>query len=1155
MSGEEGERSFRDTTRKKREEFKNRFPQIFGAKTKITGKARPHTITNSNSPGVTSPETHPSSKQHNRDTRQLKENTMEGEDANIQCNTGGPTQLNRQEIMVDKIFPQNIKKTVGANIKINTDEVAAQTVRQRPEDPQLPMTIQESPTGILTSYYKAISRDVSNTAMCNENPTEPNKGAANGMPHHTHMTEIEANYYQMSSKMPAQEPVTETPQHNQNAEKTMGTTTTHNSPTDERRQDPHPDLELQPGLPTNPGRQLNEKDDIDTNQENKHRGGKRKDTIIIGSLSEKQITDLIEKNRRVQQTEEEAEDNQNGGKTVPTNTLTAKDFLKKKTTAKEQGTSMQAASKKEKKNEDKKKNKEEKEKQKKKDKITEDIAQKRITEFVKTTGQHKDNQKQSVYPGQSQKKKQSTTIHWQDEELTNSTPLKEPTRKTKLNLEQQKARTDSQINLSQQDKKLQEFERICSLLESEEEEEEIEEAEEEKEHNTDNAAPPKISSNQGEFSNDDLMTAMNNQFALMYNRMENNRISIEESLTKSLKIEIKNQLKVKSTDIKKSVARVMGNEIINLQTQQKSDTEEMERKLTAYAKLNEEMETKIKKMDDAMMFFNERYEDHENWRKKFDDVDIKRIRSFNAAIHRISMCEEKTQKNETDINDQERRWRRKNIRISNLNSINPKEPVKDTVANLIAEHNLLVDHVSHEEARNEIETAFRFGPKQTNRPKQILVRFFSQETRNTVMRQSKNINKMREIQPIYMQDDLSPADYSDKLEAKAYMKEAHKKGKKPRFYDGNVKINDETGRMVNIPKKSIQEYNIQQGSIPQDNPQNIPAELTRTQQRNPPTDEQWQALEFTRDYAARNHPDIIAEWRKNKHISVSTDNTDIDELPTNVPKKGTPSKHKSSKQRETVLPGGSSEASKSNNHRPPTTEDMRMTERSTHTDHIQTESDTEENEHSPTGTTEQPTNVEEYNLETEDRNPPINSNQTCLDHEPQLSEKDTDDKDKNYDSGTEVSSETDSDGDLNGRKSNVDHDEDTDPEEEAAQNNEATPTRTQSSHIEDQRKEHTQSSEVSEAYSDSRTSSYVRNLSTSQLENWIDQSIRVTKEKKEDREAYKAYMQEMKMEQERREREGKEIESYAETYIAELERRKIEEELNIGNQEYSEEEA
>ena len=53
----------------------------------------------------------------------------------------------------------------------------------------------------------------------------------------------------------------------------------------------------------------------------------------------------------------------------------------------------------------------------------------------------------------------------------------------------------------------------------------------------------------------------------------------------------------------------------------------------------------------------------------------------------------------------------------------------------------------------------------------------------------------------------------------------------------------------------------------------------------------------------------------------------------------------------------------------------------------------------------------------------------------------------------------------------------------------------------------------------------------------------------------KAFITELQLEEKKRKREGEQMKDYADLYIAELERRKIEEELNIGSQKYSEDNA
>ena len=78
------------------------------------------------------------------------------------------------------------------------------------------------------------------------------------------------------------------------------------------------------------------------------------------------------------------------------------------------------------------------------------------------------------------------------------------------------------------------------------------------------------------------------------------------------------------------------------------------------------------------------------------------------------------------------------------------------------------------------------------------------------MARSKGHIKAQELKPVYMQDDNSPQDYALRLEAKAYMSEAHKRGKQPRFFDGELKITGEDGSSKKkITRKELQRFNLE----------------------------------------------------------------------------------------------------------------------------------------------------------------------------------------------------------------------------------------------------------------------------------------------------------------------------------------------------------
>ena len=53
----------------------------------------------------------------------------------------------------------------------------------------------------------------------------------------------------------------------------------------------------------------------------------------------------------------------------------------------------------------------------------------------------------------------------------------------------------------------------------------------------------------------------------MYTRMDENRTAIQEALARSIKAEINKQVTTQSKAIKMKIARIMGTEIVNLQTQ------------------------------------------------------------------------------------------------------------------------------------------------------------------------------------------------------------------------------------------------------------------------------------------------------------------------------------------------------------------------------------------------------------------------------------------------------------------------------------------------------------------------------------------------------------------------------------------------------------
>ena len=167
---------------------------------------------------------------------------------------------------------------------------------------------------------------------------------------------------------------------------------------------------------------------------------------------------------------------------------------------------------------------------------------------------------------------------------------------------------------------MEEFSRICSLLESEDEEEEEElewvQSEEESAPRPIAITPPEVTQiTNDEASTRDLLIAMNQSIVQMAAKMEENKVSIQESLAKTLKTEIRSQVKKEAKNLKKKIAKYMGDEIIDIKTQTHQATEELATKIQEDRAANIVLTTKVQKLEDAMMFFNQRYEEHEAWRR------------------------------------------------------------------------------------------------------------------------------------------------------------------------------------------------------------------------------------------------------------------------------------------------------------------------------------------------------------------------------------------------------------------------------------------------------------------------------------------------------------------------------------------------------------
>jgi hypothetical protein len=194
------------------------------------------------------------------------------------------------------------------------------------------------------------------------------------------------------------------------------------------------------------------------------------------------------------------------------------------------------------------------------------------------------------------------------------------------------------------------------------------------------------------------------------------------------------------------------------------------------------------------------------YKKKLEELE-NLTKELKESINKAQNWEERITVTENHASDQDRKWRKKNLRISNLASIEPGEATEITVAKMIMVHKLWSEERTLKNILDEIEYAQRTGRDLTNRPRQILVRFKKEEIKNLIAINSKIKETARNMSPIYVQDDLTPQDMETKALSREYMKEAHEKGLQPRFIDGIVKIRQKDGKRRTVSKEEIEKFN------------------------------------------------------------------------------------------------------------------------------------------------------------------------------------------------------------------------------------------------------------------------------------------------------------------------------------------------------------
>jgi hypothetical protein len=283
----------------------------------------------------------------------------------------------------------------------------------------------------------------------------------------------------------------------------------------------------------------------------------------------------------------------------------------------------------------------------------------------------------------------------------------------------------------------------------------------------------------------------------------------EEAMAKRLRGEIRGEVAKQSKQIGSNIANIVANEHDNLREEIKESIKKVEQiQREIYEKHTEEGITKqLNEYRESAHFVSGKYDINlTEYKTKLDELEALK-KELQESITKAKNWEQRISATEIQAVDQDRKWRKNNLRISNLPPVETGETTEITVAKMILIYTLWSEDKSLENILDEIEYAHRTGRDLTNRPRQILVRFKKEEIKNMIAINSKRREIARDMYPIYIQDDLTPQDLETKANSRDYMKEAHERGLQPRFIDGNVKIRQKNGKRRIVSKEEVEKFN------------------------------------------------------------------------------------------------------------------------------------------------------------------------------------------------------------------------------------------------------------------------------------------------------------------------------------------------------------
>ena len=234
---------------------------------------------------------------------------------------------------------------------------------------------------------------------------------------------------------------------------------------------------------------------------------------------------------------------------------------------------------------------------------------------------------------------------------------------------------------------------------------------------------------------------------------------------------------------------------LELSTEIKVSKTELLAKIDSLTEENSALKLKVIELEENIQSANSLVSD---LTKKNDAQDIL-VKNLSKQVHSLSISndayEKKLKTVETEskeaLNKHERYLREWNFRVVGM-SESVGENCKSLVSKYIVKNKLITG--TEMEVASYIETAHRTGIKSKDKPRQIIVRFYTRQIRNDIFIAARNLPGTDKI---HLLDDLTKPDLLLKYAARKQMNEAYSEGKKVAFRRGRLLID---GHVVEIKK-------------------------------------------------------------------------------------------------------------------------------------------------------------------------------------------------------------------------------------------------------------------------------------------------------------------------------------------------------------------